>query len=95
MPRLHGNQLGNGPGARIAAEFGAASVDHCTHLTDDDIAGARLDAGVVATLLPGAEFCDALAVSPTRGASSTPGVDGRDRHRLQPRHVVTSPRCRS
>jgi imidazolonepropionase len=55
MPRLHGNQLGEGPGAQIAAEFGAASVDHCTHLTDGDIAALR-DAGVVATLLPGADF---------------------------------------
>jgi imidazolonepropionase len=55
VPRLHGNQLGEGPGARIAAEFGAASVDHCTHLTDADIE-AIVSAGVVATLLPGAEF---------------------------------------
>ncbi len=55
MPRLHGNQLDHGPGARLAAELGAASVDHCTHLTDDDIAALR-DAAVVATLLPGAEF---------------------------------------
>jgi len=54
-PRLHGNQLAFGPGARLAAEFGAASVDHCTYLTDADVA-ALLDAGVVATLLPGAEF---------------------------------------
>lgn len=54
-PRLHGNQLGHGPGARLAAEFGAASVDHCTHLTDADI-DAIVSAGVVATLLPGAEF---------------------------------------
>ena len=55
MVRLHGNQLAHGPGAQIAAEFGAASLDHCTHLTDDDIA-ALASAGVVATLLPGAEF---------------------------------------
>jgi len=55
LPRLHGNQLDHGPGAQLAAEFHAASVDHCTHLTDDDIAALR-DAGVVATLLPGAEF---------------------------------------
>ena len=55
MVRLHGNQLAPGPGAQIAAEFGAASLDHCTHLTDDDIA-ALAGAGVVATLLPGAEF---------------------------------------
>lgn len=55
LPRLHGNQLAFGPGARLAAEFGAASVDHCTHLTDADI-GAIVSAHVVATLLPGAEF---------------------------------------
>jgi imidazolonepropionase len=54
-PRLHGNQLAAGPGAQIAAEFAAASLDHCTHLTGDDITALR-DAGVVATLLPGAEF---------------------------------------
>ena len=54
-PRLHGNQLGPGPGARIAAEFSAASVDHCTYLDDHDVAAIR-DAGVVATLLPAAEF---------------------------------------
>jgi len=54
-PRLHGNQLAPGPGAQIAAEFAAASVDHCTHLTEDDIA-ALAEAGVVATLLPGADF---------------------------------------
>ena len=55
MVRLHGNQLCDGPGAQIAAEFGAASLDHGTHLTNDDVA-ALADAGVVATLLPGAEF---------------------------------------
>lgn len=54
-PRLHGNQLAHGPGALIAAEFSAASLDHCTYLADEDVAALR-DAGVVATLLPGAEF---------------------------------------
>lgn len=56
MPRLHGNQLGHGSGALIAAELGAASVDHCNHLLDTDIA-ALACAGVVATLLPAADFC--------------------------------------
>jgi imidazolonepropionase len=56
MPRLHGNQLEAGPGARIAVEFGAASVDHCTHLTDADVA-ALAASGTVSTLLPAAEFC--------------------------------------
>jgi imidazolonepropionase len=55
LPRVHANQLGEGPGALLAAELGAASADHCTHLTDADVE-ALVSAGVVATLLPGAEF---------------------------------------
>ncbi len=55
LPRLHGNQLEFGPGAQIAAEFAAASLDHCTYLTDGDVS-ALAGAGVVATLLPGVEF---------------------------------------
>lgn len=55
MPRVHANQLGHGPGVQVAAEMGAASADHCTYLTDDDVTSLR-DAEVVATLLPGAEF---------------------------------------
>ncbi|CAN5357471.1 imidazolonepropionase [soil metagenome] len=54
-PRVHANQLGHGPGIRIAAEVGAASADHCTHTTDDDLT-AMADGGVVATLLPGVEL---------------------------------------
>lgn len=55
MPRVHGNQLGPGEGVRLAVSMGAASVDHCTYLDDDDI--AALAAGdTVATLLPGVEF---------------------------------------
>jgi imidazolonepropionase len=53
--RVHANQLGPGPGAQVAAEAGAASADHCTHLTDPDVTSLR-DAGVVATLLPLVEF---------------------------------------
>src|SRR3954451_10449614 len=53
--RVHAAQLGPGPGPALAAEVGAASADHCTHLTDADVAAMR-DAGVVATLLPAAEF---------------------------------------
>ena len=56
--RVHGNQLGPGPGVRLAVELGAASVDHCTHLSDADV-DALADAAdvTVATLLPGVEFC--------------------------------------
>lgn len=55
VPRVHANQLGHGPGVRLAVELGAASADHCTHLTGVDV--DALAAGeTVATLLPGAEF---------------------------------------
>ena len=53
--RVHGNQLGPGPGAQLAVELGAASVDHCTYLTDADV-DALAGSGTVATLLPGVEF---------------------------------------
>ena len=55
LPRVHGNQLAAGPGVRLAVELGAASVDHCTFLTDDDVA-ALAGSDTVATLLPGVEF---------------------------------------
>jgi imidazolonepropionase len=53
--RVHANQLGPGPGVRVAAAAGAAAADHCTYLTDADI-DAIVSTGMVATLLPGAEF---------------------------------------
>ncbi|MET8679117.1 imidazolonepropionase [Streptomyces sp. NPDC004647] len=55
IPRVHANQLSYGPGVRLAVELGAASADHCTHLTDADI-DALASGDTVATLLPGAEF---------------------------------------
>jgi imidazolonepropionase len=53
--RLHASQLAPGPGIRLAVDLDAASVDHCTHLTDDDIT-TLADSSTVATLLPGVEF---------------------------------------
>jgi imidazolonepropionase len=53
--RLHANQLGAGPGVRLACELGLTAVDHCTYLTDDDVT-ALADSGTIATLLPGVEF---------------------------------------
>jgi len=53
--RVHGNQLGDTGGVALAVELDAASVDHCTHVSDHDVellASSR----TVATLLPGAEF---------------------------------------
>jgi imidazolonepropionase len=53
--RLHANQLGPGPGVRLACELGLTAVDHCTHLTDADV-DALAGSGTIATLLPGVEF---------------------------------------
>ena len=53
--RVHANQLSDGPGVQIAVELGAASADHCTHLTDADV-DALAGSSTVATLLPLAEF---------------------------------------
>src|SRR5690606_16353021 len=36
LPRIHANQLGPGPGVQVAVEVGAASADHCTHLSVAD-----------------------------------------------------------
>lgn len=53
--RLHGNQLGHGPGVQLAVECGCASVDHCTYLSDHDIE-ALAGGDTVATFLPAADF---------------------------------------
>jgi imidazolonepropionase len=66
-PRVHANQLGHGPGVRLAVELGAASADHCTHLTDADVDALASSAGTtVATLLPGAEFSTRAAYPDAR-----------------------------
>jgi imidazolonepropionase len=53
--RVHANQLAAGPGVQLAVELGAASADHCTHLSDADV-DALAGSDTVATLLPLAEF---------------------------------------
>ncbi|HSD24897.1 MAG TPA: imidazolonepropionase [Solirubrobacterales bacterium] len=53
--RVHGNQLGPGPGVQLAVEMGAASVDHCTYLDDADIE-ALAGSETVATFLPATDF---------------------------------------
>jgi len=53
--RVHGNQLGPGPGVLLAVELGAASVDHCTFLEAADIE-ALAGGETVATFLPAADF---------------------------------------
>ncbi|MFD9130131.1 imidazolonepropionase [Kitasatospora sp. NPDC059571] len=65
LPRVHANQLSYGPGVQLAVELGAASADHCTHLTDEDVA-ALAGSDTVATLLPGAEFSTRAAYPDAR-----------------------------
>lgn len=58
-PRVHGAQLREGPGPRLAVEVGAASLDHATHLSDADVdllADAAPEDGPVVTFLPLVEF---------------------------------------
>lgn len=65
--RVHAGQLGVGAGVRMAVDLGAASVDHCTFLSDADVEALAGSAGpTVATLLPGVEF-----------STRTPWADGR------------------
>lgn len=53
--KLHADQLSNGGGAALAAEFGALSADHLEFADEPGIA-AMARAGTVAVLLPGAFY---------------------------------------
>lgn len=69
--RVHGNQLGPGPGVRLAVELGAASVDHVAFVDDDEVGmlgaswqgGAR---GTVATVLPACDLSTRMPLAPAR-----------------------------
>ncbi len=62
---LHANQLRAGGGVQLAAELGALSADHCTHVSDEDVHALR-DASVTAVLVPAAEFSTRSAYAPAR-----------------------------
>jgi imidazolonepropionase len=62
---VHGNQLGEGPGVRLAVRLGAASVDHCTYLSDDDV-DALASSETVATLLPACDLSTRQSLAPAR-----------------------------
>ncbi|GHD07842.1 imidazolonepropionase [Zhihengliuella salsuginis] len=76
--RVHGNQLGPGPGVRLAVEFAASSVDHVNYLEPADVellagtwsgwdaAGATGTAGVVATCLPACDLSTRQPLAPGR-----------------------------
>jgi imidazolonepropionase len=55
LPRIHANQLESGEGIAIAIEFDAASADHLSTSSKNDIEMIAAS-NTVATLLPGAEF---------------------------------------
>lgn len=72
--RVHGNQLGEGPGVQLAVEFGAASVDHVNYLSGVDVdalAGSwsgigNGQRGTVATCLPACDLSTRQPLAPGR-----------------------------
>ncbi|WP_309106975.1 imidazolonepropionase [Arthrobacter sp.] len=73
--RVHGNQLGEGPGVQLAVEFGAASVDHVNYLSQADVdalAGSwsgdtgNGHRGTVATCLPACDLSTRQPLAPGR-----------------------------
>ncbi|MGP9034128.1 imidazolonepropionase [Glutamicibacter mysorens] len=76
--KVHGNQLGSGPGVQLAVEFGSHSVDHVNYLEEEDfkvLAGswAGWDAsarsgkpGTVATCLPACDLSTRQPLAPGR-----------------------------
>ncbi|GAA1472212.1 imidazolonepropionase [Corynebacterium aurimucosum] len=63
--RVHGNQLGEGPGVALAVELGAASVDHVNYLSDADVE-ALASSDTVATLLPACDLSTREPLAPGR-----------------------------
>jgi len=80
--RVHGNQLGEGPGVQLAVEFGAASVDHVNYLSTADV--EALAGSWAGWQGPGAEA--AGAGSDHRGTVATclPACDLSTRQSLAP-----------
>lgn len=76
--RVHGNQLGEGPGVRLAVEVGAASVDHVNYLSREDMrdladswsgweaAAGKGKRGTVATCLPACDLSTRQPLAPGR-----------------------------
>ncbi|WP_368920310.1 imidazolonepropionase [Corynebacterium striatum] len=63
--RVHGNQLGEGPGVALAVELGAASVDHVNYLSDADVE-ALASSNTVATMLPACDLSTRESLAPGR-----------------------------
>ncbi len=69
--KLHAEQLSHQGGTRLAAQFGALSVDHLEYANDDD-ARAMAESGSVAVILPGAYY--------TLRETREPPIDAFRRH---------------
>lgn len=63
--RVHGNQLGEGPGVALAVDLGAASVDHVNYLSDADVE-ALASSNTVATMLPACDLSTREPLAPGR-----------------------------
>ncbi|MDO4760729.1 MAG: imidazolonepropionase [Corynebacterium sp.] len=63
--RVHGNQLGEGPGVKLAVEMGAQSVDHVNYLSADDIELLAAH-DTVATVLPACDLSTRAPLAPAR-----------------------------
>ena len=83
--RVHANQLSAGPGVRLAVELGAASADHCTYLTDAEVA-ALADSTRWRPRCRG-RVLHPVAVS-GRASAAGRGGDGGAGDRLQPGQLV-------
>lgn len=74
--RVHGNQLGHGPGAQLAVQHGSLSVDHLAFVSDDDIdalagswanwRGGSGERGTVATVLPACDLSTRMPLAPAK-----------------------------
>jgi imidazolonepropionase len=79
--KLHADQLSDGDGAALAAEFHALSADHLEHTNEEGIV-AMASAGTVAVLLPGAFY----ALRETR----LPPIDAMRAHGV---HIAIATDC--
>ncbi|MGW6226080.1 amidohydrolase family protein [Cellulosimicrobium cellulans] len=74
--RVHANQLGPGEGVRLAVGLCAAAVDHCTYLSDDDVAAlAGSWSGTAPGAAPGAVATSGAGAAAGTVATLLPGVE--------------------
>ena len=71
--KLHADQLSDGGGGSLVAEFGGLSADHVEHTSEAGVA-AMAKAGTIAVLLPGAYHCLRETVLPPLDAFRRHGV---------------------